>query len=199
MLILVRHGESVLNAAGALVGRLDPDLTSRGERQAQAAGDLLGNVGELYSSPLARTRQTAALLNTGRDAVIEPRVIELDYGVFDGLPLSSIEPAIWNRWLTDADFTPEGGESLRSLTKRLTPFLEELFERDGYGARARDGDVVVVSHVSPIKAAVLWALGAEPLTTWKMHLTTGSITRIGFGAHGPHLLGFNEVPSTLED
>jgi hypothetical protein len=53
---------------------------------------------------------------------------------------------------------------------------------------------VVVSHVSPIKAAVAWALlGAHDLA-FRLHLSTGSITRIGWGPQGPVLQTFNEVP-----
>ena len=61
---------------------------------------------------------------------------------------------------------------------------EELFAADGAGARRRDGDVVVVSHVSPIKAAVAWALGTADLY-WRLHLRTASVTRIGWSRDAP--------------
>jgi len=75
--------------------------------------------------------------------------------------------------------------------------VEELFAVRGEGARSREGDVVVVSHVSPIKAAVAWALGADELVAWRLRLSTGSVTRIDLGPHGPQLVSFNEVPSGL--
>jgi broad specificity phosphatase PhoE len=52
--------------------------------------------------------------------------------------------------------------------------------------------VVVVSHVSPIKAAVAWALGTADLY-WRLHLRTASVTRIGWNRDAPILHGFNEV------
>ena len=52
--------------------------------------------------------------------------------------------------------------------------------------------MVVVSHVSPIKAAVAWALGTVDLY-WRLHLRTASVTRIGWNRDGPILHGFNEV------
>ena len=55
-----------------------------------------------------------------------------------------------------------------------------------------NGDVVVVSHVSPIKAAVAWALGTVDLY-WRLHLRTASVTRIGWNRDAPILHGFNEV------
>ena len=193
MLILVRHGESVLNKEGRLVGRLNPQLTPRGELQAAAAGTLLGEVGELRCSPLERTRRTAELLETGRPVVIEERCIELDYGELDGTPLVDVDPSLWERWLNDASFVPPGGESLEALGQRMAGLVEELFSTPGELARDRDADAVVVSHVSPIKAAVAWALGVDPLIAWRMQLATGSVTRIDLGRQGPQLVGFNQV------
>ena len=195
MLILVRHGESTLNAAGALAGRLDTPLTVLGEAQASAAGGLLGAVTELRSSSLLRARQTAELVSDTRPLVIDDRFIEIDYGELDGTPLGDVPPGLWDRWTTDAAFAPPGGESLVSLGERVGGALEELFAAPGAGARDGEGDVVVVSHVSPIKAAVVWALRADPLLAWRTRLSNGSVTRIDMGPRGPQLLSFNEVPA----
>ncbi|MGH8980294.1 MAG: histidine phosphatase family protein, partial [Acidimicrobiales bacterium] len=59
---------------------------------------------------------------------------------------------------------------------------------------ALDGDVVVVTHTSPIKAAVAWAVGADDAATWRMYLSTGSITRIDWSGGAPMLRCFNVVP-----
>ena len=74
----------------------------------------------------------------------------------------------------------------------MSATCEELFAVDGAGARRTDGDVVVVSHVSPIKAAVAWALGTVDLY-WRLHLRTASVTRIGWNRDTPILHGYNEV------
>jgi len=194
MLILIRHGESTMNAEGKLVGRLDPSLTPTGEAQAARAGATLAVVNELIVSPLTRTRQTASLLGVETPMRIDERVIELDYGVLDGTTLGEVDPSLWARWHEEADFAPEGGESLVDLRRRLSPLLEELFATPGQGARSKEGDVVIVSHVSPIKAAVAWALGTDDLVAWRMRLSNGSMTRIGYGPTGPQLLSFNETP-----
>ena len=149
MLVLVRHGESTLNAEGRLVGHLDPALTEHGEDQARAAGRMLGSVSELRHSPLTRTTQTARLLGLDVPPVVEGRAIELDYGALDGERLVDVDPKVWQRWLTEPTFTPEGGESLADLGRRVEGLVEELFATKGEGARSRDGDVVVVSHVGP--------------------------------------------------
>ena len=194
VLVLVRHGESELNRRNCLVGRLDPELTDRGEEQARQAGKTLGPVTTLISSPLSRTRRTAELLGLGVPLHIDERVIEIDYGDLDGTPLDAIDPKLWEQWFRDPDFAPANGESLATLSQRVTPLLEELFASPGEGARSREGDVVIVSHVSPIKAAVAWALGTDPLLAWRLRLSTGSITRIAYGPQGPQLTGFNELP-----
>ena len=54
--------------------------------------------------------------------------------------------------------------------------------------------VVVVSHVSPIKAAVAWALGASVDIAWRSHLDQASICRIDVRSQGPVLITFNETP-----
>ena len=183
-----------MNAEGKLVGRLDPSLTPTGEEQAARAGATLAAVNELIVSPLTRTRQTASLLGVETPMRIDERVIELDYGVLDGTTLGEVDPSLWARWHEEADFAPEGGESLVDLRRRLSPLLEELFAAPGQGARSKEGDVVIVSHVSPIKAAVAWALGTDDLVAWRMRLSNGSVTRIGYGPTGPQLLSFNETP-----
>jgi len=148
-------------------------------------------------SPLLRTTQTARLLGVEAPTAIDERAIELDYGTLDGERLVDVDPVLWGRWLTEPTFAPEGGESLADLGRRMEGLVEELFAVRGEGARSREGDVVVVSHVSPIKAAVAWALGADELVAWRLRLSTGSVTRIDLGPHGPQLVSFNEVPSGL--
>jgi broad specificity phosphatase PhoE len=55
------------------------------------------------------------------------------------------------------------------------------------------GTVVAVTHVSPVKAAVAWALGVGDEIAWRAHVSPGSITRIRVGEGGPVLAGFNDV------
>ena len=57
----------------------------------------------------------------------------------------------------------------------------------------RDRNVVVVSHVSPIKSAVAWALGAGVEIAWRSHLSHASICRIDIRRNGPVLYAFNET------
>jgi broad specificity phosphatase PhoE len=193
VLILVRHGESVANAQGLLLGRTDAELTDAGRVQAESARTLLqGPVAEVRSSPLRRALDTAELLSLDPAVAVDERWIEVDYGEFEGQPLGGIPAEVWQRWQRDRDFRPEGGETLAEVDRRIAVACEDLFAVDGAGARRPDGDVVVVSHVSPIKAAVAWALGTVDLY-WRLHLRTASVTRIGWNRDAPILHSFNEV------
>jgi broad specificity phosphatase PhoE len=194
VLTLVRHGESSANAEGLLLGRTDAPLTEKGWRQAAALGAIVGPATRLVSSPLARARDTASALGLSLEVEIDPRWIEVDYGEHEGRPLSDVPAEIWRRWRSDITYRPAGGESLADVAERVGRACEELFATDGQGARDPAGDVVVVSHVSPIKAAVAWALGVDQSVVWRLHLLTGSLTRVGWGPFGAVLHTYDAVP-----
>lgn len=193
VLVLIRHGETDANAARLLLGRSESPLTAKGLAQARALRPLLGPVARLVSSPLARARDSAAALDLGLEVEIDERWVEVDYGEFDGQPLGHVPAEVWLQWRSDAAFRPPGGETLAEMGGRVRASCAELFARHGEGAR-QEADVVVVSHVSPIKAAVAWALGAPDDVAWRLHLATGSMTVIGWGADAPVLHRYNVTP-----
>jgi broad specificity phosphatase PhoE len=188
VLIIVRHGRTAANAQGLLLGRLDPELDEEGRRQAAAVAATLDRADRIVASPLTRTRQTAEVISasTGTEVELDDRWIELDYGELDGTPLVDIPVETWSAWRKDPSFCPPGGESLVDLGGRVRAALDDLADE------ALTRDVVVVSHVSPIKAAVLWALGVGEEVTWRMFLAPASITRIAV-QRGPVLQSFNET------
>jgi len=165
---------------------MDVQLDELGRRQAEA----LGRVGVLHdavrvvSSPLARARDTASAL--GPKVTIDERWAEIDYGIYDGMDLEASSDLL-RRWSHDIDYVPEGGESLTSMGARVREACEDLWPE------AAERDVVVVTHVSPIKAAVAWALGVGDETSWRMFVDVASLTRIGPGNSGPSLRSFNET------
>ena len=186
MLIVVRHGRTDANAQGLLLGRrLDPDLDATGRQQAAALAQHLGQVDRVVTSPLLRTRSTAAALGT--EPEVDERWAELDYGELDGVPMRDVPVDTWRRWRSDITFAPPGGESIADLGLRVRDACESLADE------AREHDVVVVSHVSPIKAAVAWALGVTDETTWRMYVAPASVTTIAITDRGPTLHGFNAV------
>ena len=194
MLVLVRHGRTVWNRERRFVGRSDVSLDEHGRAQARAAGAAIGAVAELRTSPLSRARETAALLGTGLEPTVDDAFVELDYGELEGTLVADADPSLWRSLREDPSAPMPGGESLADVQGRVDAALEGLFGHDGTGARRRDADVVVVSHVSPIKAAVAWALDARPDVALRLRLDNGSITRIGWGTTGPVVVSYNLVP-----
>ncbi len=197
MLILVRHGQTAANARGLLLGRADPPLTEIGYRQARALAEALPRAARIVSSPLMRARQTAAVLagaalgvpDAPDDTAVEvdPRWIEMDYGDLDGRPATALGEHAWRAWRQDPDFVPAGGESVAAVCTRVRQACMEL------AADAARGDVVVVSHVSPIKAAVTWALGVGDEVAWRMFLADAAVCRIDTTGPVPLLLAFNDA------
>lgn len=188
MLLLVRHGQTQLNREGRLLGRLDIPLTDLGRRQAEATAAALlasASVSRVVSSPLGRAVETAAAF--GLPVEVDERWIELDYGEYDGLLFREVPDELWQQWRADPTWAPPAGESLAEVGGRVRSACEEL------ARSAVDTDVVVVSHVSPIKAALAWALEVGDGVAWRMFLDVASVCRVGVGARGPSLRSFNET------
>jgi broad specificity phosphatase PhoE len=184
-LMVVRHGRTAANAQGLLLGHLDIDLDETGRAQAEEVAATLGSCDLVVSSPLARARQTAAVI--GATVEVDERWIELDYGEWDGRPAGEVEAEDWGRWRAEPNFAPPGGESLAALFTRVADACGDLADR------AVEGRVVVVTHVSPIKAAVAWVLGTGPEIASRTFVAPASITRIAIGPDGPSLQGFNDT------
>lgn len=184
-LYLVRHGRTASNAAGLLLGRADPPLDEVGRTQAAALATVVHESARVVSSPLQRCRDTATAF--GRQVEIDERWLELDYGAWDEQPIGSIPAESWSRWRDDLEFRPPGGETLRELGVRVRAACADIVDD------ARDADVVVVTHVSPLKSALAWALGVGDEIAWRLHVTPASVSRVDVRPHGPVVLTFNET------
>jgi broad specificity phosphatase PhoE len=186
VLIVVRHGRTEANASGLLLGqRLDPGLDDLGRQQAARLGAVLGDVDRVVSSPLRRARETAAALAGAVEVEVDDRWVEIDYGDLDGTPLAEVPAETWARWRADTTFEPGSGESLAALGARVRAAAEELLDE------SRSRDIVVVTHVSPVKAAAGWALGVGDEIAWRMWCAPASITRIGASGSNPSLHAYN--------
>lgn len=131
MLYIVRHGQTELNNAHALQGRSDHPLNETGIRQAQEAARQIAERGirfaRVYSSHLKRAIQTAQIMAPDVPLVIDERLIEMDYGPYEGSDLRSPAPEIITFF---SDFVhnpaPEGMEELSSVVARTGAFIDEL-------------------------------------------------------------------------
>jgi broad specificity phosphatase PhoE len=153
-MLLIRHGRTAWNEQGRMQGRADLPLAPEGRAQI-----LRWRLPEAWagahwlSSPLRRATQTAALLTDGPVA-IEPRLIEMDWGAFEGRTLADLRAempaAMAANEARGLDFRPEGGESPREVRTRLESLLADL---------AAEPDVIFVTHKGVIRAALSLATG----------------------------------------
>ena len=139
VIYLVRHGETLFNVEGRYQGVLDSPLTSKGEDQARRVGAVLRTlVNEqstvrLWSSPLGRALQTAAIVQTElqlkTSVVLDARLKEVSLGSWDGLTLVDIENlypgACDGTSAFDWYFRSPDGESANEVEERLTSWLTE--------------------------------------------------------------------------
>ena len=156
-LTLLRHGPTDWTADRRLQGRTDRPLSAAG-RTAVAAWRRppLAAATVVLTSPLARARETAALL--GLDARIDDRLIEADWGAWEGRRLADLadDPAarLVERERDGLDFRPPGGESPREVQARLAPLLADI--------AAAGRPVLAVTHKGVIRAVYALATG------WRM-------------------------------
>ena len=189
MIFVVRHGRTQANASGLLLGRADPALDETGRAQAAAVAAVLPGVTRVVASPLLRAQETAAAF--GLPVETDERWIELDYGDWDQRPILEIPAETWAAWRTDPAFRPPGGETLAELNQRVRRACDDVI------ATRTDGHTVVVTHVSPVKAAVAWALAVDDEVSWRLFVSPGSITRLDRRDDRVVLVSFNEVAHLL--
>ena len=195
MLIMVRHGQTDANRDGLLQGRVDNPLNEFGVAQAMVVARAMSTSGakRIIASPLIRAQQTAACIATelGLDVETDEQLIELNYGDWENRPLQEISAEQWAYWRTDPHFALGGGESLDAVGARSVAFADKVLNGSSDGGSGFP--TIAVSHVSPMKAIVAWALGAGTPATWRMHLDTAAVCRIGTRSGIPYLVSFNEA------
>jgi broad specificity phosphatase PhoE len=195
VIILIRHGQTTTNAQGLLVGRSDPALTDLGARQARALVPLLAGVSVVWSSPLGRARETAHLALPHLQAIVKDSFIEVDYGDLEGQPLSAVSAEQWKSFEADHELALGNGESMASVDARVHAELEALLADPSSLLYQAHEHLAIVSHVSPIKSATVWALGVPGAVAWRTRLDNGSITTIATRRSAPLLVHFNMVPA----
>ncbi|AJE67903.1 bifunctional RNase H/acid phosphatase [Corynebacterium glutamicum] len=198
--LLLRHGQTAMSAARLYSGRSNPALSELGEKQAAAAARRLaqtGGIDAIVSSPLTRTLQTAeaAASALGIKVRVIDDLIETDFGLWDGKTFSEAheqDPQLHTKWLSDSSVAPPGGESLQAVNRRVKKARESL--QHEYGA----ANVLVVSHVTPIKAIMRQALDAGPSFFQKAHLDLASLSIAEFYEDGPTCVRLFNDTSHLE-
>ncbi|HKA40202.1 MAG TPA: histidine phosphatase family protein [Burkholderiales bacterium] len=194
-LIVVRHGETMWNRERRMQGTTDTPLSSVGRSQAQAVGRRLARevFSALYASDLARAMETASIIaqHTGRQLVMDSRLRERRFGIFEGLTAGEIEqryPQEHARFASrDPDYEVPGGECARSFTERCLGCLSEI------AGRHRGEGVVVVTHGLVLDALYRAAHGLGHGERRPVPLINASLNLFGYGAGAWRLVLWGDI------
>ena len=141
-LLVVRHGRTDWNDLRKVQGCADIELNEMGKEQAKQTAKLLKDkeIDLIISSPLIRTRQTAEIINEGRniETIFDKRIIERDYGEFEGLTKDIFE--FHEFWTYSKNSKYETAENIQDFFKRIYEFLDDIKEK------YQDKTVLLVIH-----------------------------------------------------
>lgn len=193
MLILIRHGQSTANAEGLLAGLTDAPLTELGREQARALVPALSGAVRAITSPLQRARETAQLAMPHLTATPDEAFVELNHGTEEGAKFAEWDAAIFDQFRRDHEYVVGGGESLAQVDARVHRRLDELLASDADLIGHAESHLVIVSHVSPIKSTVAWALGIHGRVVWRLILSNASVTAVTLRDGRPCLLTYNDT------
>ena len=167
MIYVIRHGQTELNTRGVLQGRSDHPLNETGIRQAKEAAERLKGISfdAVYSSPLIRAVRTAKIVVPELEPILDERLIEMEYGPYEGVDLRTPPPEIIEFF---SDFVhnpaPEGMEQLPEVTARVGAFLEEIRER------AEAEDILVSTHAIAMKGALEYLTPGSNGAYWSKYI-----------------------------
>ena len=180
-LILIRHGQSVWNAENRFTGWTDVDLSDKGVKEAEEAGNELRDqvIDVVHTSDLIRAKRTAEIViranASSKDTVTKAdwRLNERNYGALQGLNKAETaeehgaeQVRIWRR---SFDVAPPEGESLEMTAKRTIPYFEEEILPD-----LESGvNVLVSAHGNSLRSIVMHIEGISPEDIVSFEIQTG--------------------------
>ncbi len=168
-LVLTRHGLTPRSKPEQHLGqKLDEPLSDDGREQARLLAGRLDGVDfeQIFSSPLRRALETAEVVAGDRPVDVDRRLLEMDYGEWEGLTYAQIEERDAQRrraWEHDPSVLRcPGGESGNDVAARAAGFLADVLarhvERHGH-SEADERSVLVVAHSSLNRVLMCVALG----------------------------------------
>ena len=165
MIYIIRHGQTELNNRKVLQGRSDCPLNDAGIEQAREAAARLRSIpiSKVYTSPLKRAVQTAGIVVPDLEPVVDERLIEMDYGPYEGTDLNHPAPEILAFF---SDFAhkpaPDGMEQLASVVARAGAFLEDI--------RGIEGDILISTHAIAMKGILEYLTPGSDGAYWSKYI-----------------------------
>jgi probable phosphoglycerate mutase len=196
---MARHGQTHSNILGRYAGRSSESLTELGRAQVMelAARLALIGLGEVWSSEIARARESAEIVASvlGVPLSLDPRLNELVMGPWEGLTEGQVEdryPDAYVLWSTMPDrLTLDGRETLGALAVRVGAVVRR--------AADRPRPVLLMTHVAPIRVAILTALGLPLYLYKRISVGNGDCACIGANGDGTDARRLGEQRSIGDD
>ncbi len=183
---VIRHGETAWSLSGRHTGVTDIPLTENGRRRAEALRPALAK--ETFAlvlvSPLRRARETCALAGLGESAVVDPDLMEWNYGEYEGLTLKQIHDVVPG-WMIFRDGCP-GGETPGRIGERVDRVIAR--------ARAVRGDVALFAHGHVLRVLAARWIGLPAQGGQHFLLDTGTLCILGYYDGVPAIKLWNEPP-----
>jgi probable phosphoglycerate mutase len=169
---LARHGETAWTITGQHTGLTDLPLTERGERNAQKLGERLKGktFQRVYTSPLQRAQRTCALAAFGSAAIVDPDLVEWNYGEYEGRLRTDIlkeRP----HWQIFRDGCP-GGESPAQVSARADRVVARL--------RAQVGNALLFSSGHFLRVLAARWLGLDGSAGQYLVLGVAALSIVGY-------------------
>ena len=161
---VTRHGQTKLNKKRLMQGRTDEPLNEIGILQAKMARKAIGPVkfDAVYASPLDRAITTASIIGNvdKSEVIIEPRIIEADFGKYEKRKYYLMGPAMTLYWTLPEIFpAPDTVETIASMVKRSSEFLKEVEQKDYENVliSCHGGIIRAISgYLGDHKSGILW-------------------------------------------
>jgi broad specificity phosphatase PhoE len=196
-LLLIRHAHTSSNggAAALLSGRTDVPLSVRGRHEVRLLAHRLRGtpVDAIYTSPLARARDTASAFNPELSAPVQlcPEIQEIDCGLLDGLPLSEVKRRFPRHWAANLRqdnewFRWPGGETYREFRARSLSAIRRLARRH------RGQTIAIVTHAGVISQIIGALEGLSPAAWEPFRPGNTGITRLALQRGSATVLAFDD-------
>jgi broad specificity phosphatase PhoE len=186
--VIVRHGETEWSRIKRHTGRSDIPLTAEGQAQARTLGPALAGLtfAAVFVSPLQRARETSVLAGYGGVAVVDPDLVEWDYGAYEGKTSEEIEEQRPG-WTLFGDGVI-GGETIEQVAARAQRVIAR--------ARAVPGDVLLFGHGHQLRILTALWLEFAPQAAQHLQLATAAPSMLGYEHDWTALLSWNGLNAT---
>jgi probable phosphoglycerate mutase len=201
-IIFLRHGQAKNNTERILAGRTPGvPLTEKGHDQAKKAAQFLEdmNISAIYSSPIERAKNTAEIVaeHTSVDVRIDDRLIELDMGKSTGMPYDEIFSSHGNVFMKfyrgELEIAHNGVETFADVKKRVLGIVDHVIDKHP------NENVVLVTHMDPIKAMLSTVVSLSPENLFELIIANASLNIFREYNHKFSISGINVMHPTRFD